>query len=278
MKPIGEVDDLEVLIGQRGTGKSTYMVHRARQLQRSYGGAYVLGHSLGRRLPSKIPAELGGGTVPLQYHLDLKEVQKGMRSHPDRWHILAPPLSLEMPAAYYRERFRETADDLIAYAVRLSTQLRMAAWRRENPWSLRRNIAKIDFTGVPCTPIILMIDEGVAVEGATQSKTKEEGREFKEWLFSLRHLHTALLWSIQDPTARGWHILGQATWLRIFHTKHEYALQAIRAAGAEEEDLDDIEDLYAYEHVDVRVGVEKRPESKAPPTTKPPTSQGEPPK
>ena len=272
---IGDVDDLEVLLGQRGTGKTTYMEFRARQLQRKYGGAYVIGHSLGRRLAKKLPPELGGHDLPIAYYPTIKKLAEGLRSHPERWHILAPPTELEAPAGYYDRNERETADDLIAFGVRLSTSLRLRAYKKAHPLSFARDISKLDLTGLPCTPIILLVDEGVAVEGAGKSQTKEEQRAFKEWLFSLRHLHTALLWSIQDPTARGWNIMGQATWIRVFHVQHEYALQAIRAAGADEDQLDAIEQQYAYEHVDIRVSARKRPPVDAKPPADLPEKEAE---
>jgi hypothetical protein len=272
---IGDVDDLEVLLGQRGTGKTTFMEARARQLVRQYGGAYVIGHSLGRRLVKQLPAELGGHTIPVHYYPTIKKLAEGLRTHPERWHILAPPTELEAPAGYYDKHVRETADDLIAFGVRLSTHLRLRAYKKAHPLSFARDISKLDLTGLPCTPIVLLVDEGVAVEGAGKSQTKEEQRAFKEWLFSLRHLHTALLWSIQDPTARGWNIMGQATWIRVFHVQHEYALQAIRAAGADESQLEQIEAQYAYEHVDIRVSARKRPAADAKPPAALPEKEGE---
>lgn len=257
---IGTVDDLEVYLGQRGTGKSTAMVARARALRNKFGGAYVIGHSLGRRLPSQLPAELGGHKLPIRYHTTLQKLAKALRDKPDEWHILAPPLALEMPRDYYDKIERQTADDLLRFSVQLSTAIRIAAYRKQHPLSITRDVSRLDFDGLPATPIIVLVDEGVAVESAGQSKSNPLRQEFLEYIFSLRHLHIALLWSIQDPTARGWNIMGQATWLHVFHIKHEYALQAVRAAGGSEDDLEKIANQYAYESVAIRVKVRSRAE------------------
>ena len=92
---IGEWNILEASIGQRGMGKSTYQCRRVWELTREAGGAYVIGHSLGARLPERLPKELGGHELPITYHHTIAELERGLRRKPDRWHILAPPLAGE---------------------------------------------------------------------------------------------------------------------------------------------------------------------------------------
>lgn len=234
---IGEFDHLEATIGARGEGKSTWQCFRALELSRQSGGAYVIGHSLGARLPKKLPDELGGETLPIQYHATIKSLESGLRRKPDRWHILAPPLS---------QKDRETADDLLQFLVRFSDALRRSAWKKAHP--LRLFPPKIqDYDGVECVPIVCLVDEGVAVESAGPSR-KEGNRWFLELLFSLRHYHTALLWSVQDPSARSWRILEQSTEIYVFRVRHAWALQTLLAAGANSDEIDEIKRFKKKSH------------------------------
>ena len=75
---VGSWNHLEACIGQRGTGKSTFQCYRALELSRIANGAYVIGHSLGARLPSKLPAELGGTTLPIVYHPTIDKLERAL--------------------------------------------------------------------------------------------------------------------------------------------------------------------------------------------------------
>ncbi len=226
---IGDVNVLEASVGQRGAGKSTWQCIRADELASSFGGAYVIGHSLGARLPDRFP---DGREIPITYHESLKKLEQGMRRSPDRWHVLAPPLN----AAH-----RETADDLLQFSVRMSDAIKKEAWTRAHPFSLYKP-HKAKFHDVHATPIIVIIDEGIAIEAASKSKS-EANRWFYEYLYSLRHMHIALLYAIQDPSARSWRILEQATEIHVFNLRHQWALDAIRAAGATDDELERISQL-----------------------------------
>lgn len=237
---VGTVNVLEASIGARGQGKSTYQAYRALILSRSFGGAYVIGHSLGARLPSRLPPSLGGEKLPIVYHPSISKLASGLRRHPDKWHVLAPPLSgkgSENP---------DTADDLLRYAVELSTAIRKAAWQRAYPFRIWKST--VSYEGVHCPPVIVVVDEGIAIESAGPSR-KEGNRWFLSMLYSLRHYHIALLYSIQDPSARSWRILEQATSIHVFRLRHRWAIESIRAAGASDEEVARISQLPQYEHV-----------------------------
>jgi hypothetical protein len=263
---VGSVDELECFLGQRGTGKSTHMCDRILELASRAGGAYVIGHSLGQRLPESLPKELGGETLPLSYHATIRDLDKGLRKKPERWHVLAPANKYEFPDHVKGDA--ETADDLIKYAIRLSAMLRVRAWKKEHPFALTKNPTKMRFGGLSIPPIILFFDEGAAVAGAAQSKTSVGSSEFREFLFSLRHMHIAMYWCLQDPNAKTYMMMSQATLIHVHHTSHQYAVNAIRAAGASEEQLEAIEDLSGYEHVTIEVSATKRHDEAAPPVTK----------
>jgi len=263
---VGSIDELECFLGQRGTGKSTHMVDRILECVHRAGGGYVIGHSLGQRLPEQLPKELGGEKLPISYYASITDLDKGLRRKPERWHVLAPANKYEFPDHVKGEA--DTADDLIKYAIRLSALLRVRAWKREHPFSLVRNPTKMRFEGLRIPPVVLFFDEGAAVKGATQSKTKIDGEEFKEFLFSLRHMHIALYWCLQDPNARTYMMMSQATLIHVHHTMHQYAQNAIRAAGASDDELDRIEALQGYESVTIQVSATQRKDEPAPPVTK----------
>ncbi len=228
---IGTVNVLEASIGQRGAGKSTLQCMRADELARQWGGAYVLGHSLGARLPRKLP---DGRELPLTYHESLRKLEAGLRRHPDRWHILAPPLNAKGP--------KERADDLLKYVVRLSDALRKQAWQRHHPLGFWK--PNLNMEGIECPPIIVVIDEGIAVDAAgANASRKEENSWFMEFLYSLRHYHVAMLYAIQNPSARSWHVLDQSTAIHVFSVRHRWALQTIGAAGANDDELERIKRL-----------------------------------
>lgn len=235
---IGTFNVLESSIGMRGMGKSTHQCYRALQLSRSVGGAYVIGHSLGARLPSRLPDSLGGETLPITYHVSLEKLSRGIRSKPDRWHILSPPLSTTGDP--------DTADDLLQFATEFSNAIRKAAWQRAYP--LRFWKSTVDYQGIPAVPIIVIVDEGIAIESAGPSR-KEGNRWFLQLMYSLRHLHIALFYAIQDASARSWRVLEQSTAIHVFRVRHGWALESLRAAGASQAELEQIRTLPPHEHV-----------------------------
>lgn len=241
---IGSFDHLDCAIGARGMGKSTLQEQVALTLQRE-SGAYVIGHSLGARLTRRLPTELGGDKVPLKYHTSLRKLEAGLRWSPGKWHILAPPLAGDGS----REAAQDSADDLLKFALRLSTALKKQAWQKAHPF--KHWHPNVDYTGVRCRPVVVIIDEGIAIESASTRSGKEENRWFLSFLFSLRHNHIALLYAIQNSNARSWLILEQATVIRVFRIKHMWALDAMRAAGASPEELETIRTQGRYQYVEL---------------------------
>lgn len=257
---VGDLDELEVFLGQRGTGKTAHACLRILEGLHRHGGGYVLGHSLGARLPREMPKELGGNELPISYHATVDKLARALRRHPERWHVLAPPLPHEWGEQATGGRDPETADDLLRYAVRLSAVLRLSAYRKKHlikGW-FTRDPSRLDFTGLVVPPVYVLIDEGIAVEGAAASKTRQTSRQFLQFLFSIRHMHIALEWCIQDPNARSYQLMSQATLLHVHHTKHQWAVNAIQAAGANEDEVERIEDLHGYEYVTVEISATQR--------------------
>jgi len=242
---VGEWNHLEASIGARGMGKSTEQCVRARELVSIARGAYVIGHSLGARLPLSPPPTVGGPAYPIVYHQSLDKLERGLRRFPGKWHILAPPLfgdSRDAPTSHSDG----TADALLQFAIRLSTQLRKAAWNKAHPFKLWN--PNVNYTGIRCPPIIVIIDEGVAIDSASVGK-KDKNSWFFKFIFSVRHLHIALLYAIQNSNARNWQILEQSTIIRVFAVKHEWALNSLRAAGATPDELERIRTQGRYQYV-----------------------------
>lgn len=250
---VGDVDICEASIGARGHGKSTHQCVRVFELWREMGGAYVIGHSFGQRLPARLPPRVyGGAELPITYHRSIDQLQKGIARHPNRWHIIGPPMKEEDPQPHLP---RSSADDLLKYAMRLSRSIRERAWKKAHPGrALFTAGHKMKFDGLRCPPIIVIIDEGIAVGAAAAGDRgqRQDNDWFKEFLFSLRHCHIVLLYAIQEPTARSWRVIEQSTAIHVFKLRHEWALNAVRAAGASMEQLEEIRALQKYEHVTLR--------------------------
>jgi len=252
-KPIvGEWNVLEASIGQRGCGKSTYQAARAHELAIEAGGAYVIGHSLGQRMPERLPPELGLGDIklPIVYHTSIAKLEKGLNRDPGKWHILAPPLPEERGHHDGNEPV-DTADDLLRWSVRLSFAIRKQAWQREHPMRFWRDGQRT--LGLRATPIIMILDEGIAVEAAsTGARSRGDDKWFLQYIYSLRHMHIALLYSIQEPTSRSWRVLEAATAIHVFKSKHQWSLNAIEACGASPEQMEEIRALRPFERVTLR--------------------------
>jgi hypothetical protein len=226
---IGEVNVLEASVGQRGAGKSTLQCERAYDLSVEFGGAYVIGHSLGGRLPRALP---DGTVLPIEYHESIARLERGLRRRPDRWHILAPPIDYK--------GHRDTCDELLQFVVRFSESVKRDAWRKLHPFGFYKSTKHMG--DVHATPTIVLIDEGIAVEAAGPSR-KDRNTWFLEFLYSLRHMHVALLYAIQDASARSWRVLEQATAIHVFSIRHAWALQSIQAAGATPAEIERIRHL-----------------------------------
>lgn len=243
---VGQWNVLEASIGKRGMGKSTHQAARALQLQQESGG-YVIGHSLGQRLPDRLPKELGGAKLDIRYHQTIAELEKGLQRRPRDWHILSPQLPEEGGPPN-----PDTADDLMRWSIRLSKALRDKAWWDENPYRLSKP-KSVNYTGLHVPPIIVILDEGIAVDAAsTGDSATGKNKWFLQYVYSIRHLHIALLYAIQEPTSRSWRVLESATAVHCFRIDHEWAVNAVRAAGANAEQADRIKRLPPYEFVTLR--------------------------
>lgn len=233
--PIGELNCIELVLGNRGQGKSTYCIDRAMTL--SYAtGAYCIGHSLGARFPEKLP---DGTVTPIDYYSSIEKLDKGLKSRPNRIAVLVGG----------------DGDSLLRYARALSASIRKRAYYAENgyalaifkPWS---PLSKMN--GIVARPVIVIIDEGVAMTmnlGKTSTKNVES-KEFREAIYGARHEHIGYLFQIQDPQAVGAALQTQATRYVVFHMEHQWMLNAVISMGATREDIAEIKTLDIGEYVE----------------------------
>ena len=250
--PIGDLNDIELILGLRGYGKSTYCVDRSLALAAQTGG-YQLCHSLGARLPRVLP---DGREVDIRYYRSIESLDRGLQRYPTAIHTLVGG----------------EADTIIRYARKLSREIRRKAWYRDRGWwraMLKPWNDTVDMTGIIARPVIVTADESVAMQmnlGKTSSKNPET-REFKEAIYGARHENIAYLFQIQDPNAIGPALQTQASRYIVFHLEHQWAINSVMAMGATESDIDEIRTLQVGEFVEFGPGVEKPQVSSPPPAS-----------
>lgn len=229
---IGDWNHFEMMIGKRGMGKSTLMLERMLDLDAIAGGSYKLAHSMGQRFPNRLPsgrsfqihyypvASTGGPGERPDSGPAIRKLDSGLRRHPDDIHVLVS----------------DDAQPILEYAQQLGRAVKRSALgffaRRSNP------------LGKPATPIIVGIDEMVALDAAMGSaQGKDAARWFRKLIISLRHEHIALLAGIQDSNCVSYINAGLATKLWCFKTTHLYAIQSLRAGGMPTEQVESLPNL-----------------------------------
>lgn len=222
MKPVGSVDRVTTIIGERGMGKSTFIVKvDIPDFQREAGG-YVVGHSPNGQI---------GADPTIQFHDSLASLQKGMKKHPGRAHFVT----------------RGAPEDVIAYGQALALSIRKRYHERFAAAEFRRGRYVNKFRpdrpapkGLEAPPVLIVIDEGMMMDA---NPSPGELKRLQVTLTSARHNHTAITWSSQAPTARQWVLLEQSNRLRIFRYTHEYGANALRAAGIHRDVIPALRDL-----------------------------------
>lgn len=219
---VGKVDRITVILGERGTGKSTLAWIDAAEFQRETGG-YVIGHSPNGQI---------GARRNIVFHDSLKKLAAGIRRAPDKMHFVV----------------RDRAEPVIDYGQSLATAIRKRAFQRAHPLKRWREDRPMP-DGVLAPPVLIIIDEGVAM--ARHPKNFEVER-LEVFLTSARHKHVAFTWLSQAPTARQWVIMEQANRFRVFRYTHEWGGNAIAAAGIDRDALEVIREMpnFMYYHHD----------------------------
>jgi len=224
---IGDWNHFEMMIGKRGQGKSTLMLERMLDLDMEANGAYKIAHSLGQRFPTKLPSKR---VFQLRYHNTIQSLDSWLRRKPDDIHVVTSD-DAQPVLEYAQQLGRAVKRDALGYFARKKQPL-----------------------GQPATPIIVGIDEMVALDAAMGSaQGKDASRWFRKLIISLRHEHIALIAGIQDSNAVSYVNAGLATKLWCFKTTHLYAIQSLRAGGMDPADLDRLPKLDVGEKIEVDV-------------------------
>lgn len=216
MIEIGTLDRVTAVIGERGTGKSTWALLDARVFQRETGG-FVVAHS---------PRGQVGRAPDVKMHNTVQKAARSMRWNPGLIHVVTD----------------DDPEDVVEYARALAIGSRKKAHRDANVrWRENRPAPP----GLIAPPVLAVIDEGTALRRGMSSGEIEELQRF---LTSARHEHVAVTMLTQAPTARAWTFQEQASRFRVFRYLHEWGLNAIRAAAVPQEHLQAIRDLPKFQY------------------------------
>lgn len=216
MIEIGTLDRLTAVIGERGTGKSTWALLDARAFQRETGG-FVIAHS---------PRGQIGRADDVKMHDTVRKAARGLRWDPGSIHVVTD----------------DSPEAVIDFARDLAFASRKAAHQRENHrFRPNRPAPK----GLRAPPTLAIIDEGTHLK---RGMTNIEIEDLQRMLTSARHDHFALTMLIQSPSARSWAFQEQASRFRVFRYMHEWGLNAIRAAAVPQEWIEGIRNLKKYSY------------------------------
>lgn len=226
MIPVGSLDRITTIIGERGMGKSTYTLLDARAFQAETGG-YVVGHSPNGQI---------GAARDVRFHDSFRHLSRGLSKEPGRIHVMA----------------RGRPEDLIVWAESMALSIRKKAHQalaarafRQGEWVPKFRADRPAPVGMLARPVLVLIDEGVAMK---RHPTQEELADLERTLTSARHNHIAVTWSSQAPTSRQWVLLEQSNRLRVFRYTHEYGGNALRAAGVHRDVVPVLRDLPRFSY------------------------------
>jgi hypothetical protein len=253
---IGSVDRITSVVGERGTGKSTYAIHDAREF-RNATGAIVIGHSPNGQI---------GAQTDIVFHDSLRSLDTGKTRSPEKMHFIASGASPE---------------EVIAFGRSLSLIMRRAAVTNAGHRFQPNRPAP---PGIFARPVLIVVDEGTHLAKRVQfaSRTaaleakRDSDEEMEQFLTSARHEHIAFTMLIQAPTRRSWIFQEQSNRFRVFRYTHEWGSNALRAAGIPKEELDSVRSLERFHYLawdkesptDYRWGKVEPAETTAPPARK----------
>lgn len=220
MIPIGSLDWIETIVGERGMGKSTLAILEARDFQRQTGG-YVIGHSPNGQI---------GQVKDVKFYDKMEGwfgLQRGLKRHPELMHFLTTG----------------NAEQLLDFADRLSFSVRKSAHRREGVRFREHRPAP---KGLLAPPVLAVIDEGTSLK---RNPSNDEIERLERLLVNARHKHLGLIWSTQAPNSRQWLLLEQSSKIRLFRYSHEWGANGLRAAGIDKDvALRDIKELDRFQY------------------------------
>jgi hypothetical protein len=229
MIPIGTLDDITAIVGERGVGKSTKAIFDVDDFRARTGGI-ILGHSPNGQI---------GDAPDIRFYDSIRDMAKGLRKEPAMKHFVVSGASPE---------------DVIDYARLLSLSLRREGHKLAgHKFNAHRPAPK----GTYATPIKVVVDEGTHLDTKDKIAKAEDGgpastretKELEKFLTSARHEHIALTWLIQAPTARSWRFMEQSNRFFVFRYVHEWGGNALRAAGLPQDEVVKVRTLPKFRYL-----------------------------
>lgn len=179
-----------VALGSPGSGKSTWILERAITIGAATP-AVVIGYDPGYRVPSRSPH---GAPYPVARHATLGALDAALRRESRRVHLLAAG----------------EAGQLVEYGRSLAA----------------RSLAA--HGGASGTPVLLLLDEAVLIDGAG---TYRLGDEFRKLITGRRHENVGLLVTLQESGIAHKALLSLATELALFRVGDNATTTRLRACG-----------------------------------------------
>lgn len=209
----GQWNHAIIVLGVPGCGKSTYAL--ARLIQLCQTPAYGLAHDPGWRLPAKLP--------------------DGM---PD------PKLHRHETIEAGRAAIARDGSGVHAFAVADGQEV-LAFGRALSEASLAKG------GGDRGTPVVVLLDEGVATESASPYRL---GGPMREGLALRRHRHMAIIMTAQDPRLIHYAMVGLSTEIVMFRLRDDRALAELERMGVPSETTARLRGLPNYHYIVQKLG------------------------
>lgn len=196
----------ELHIGVPGCGKSTRATARALDLSHN-PGCYVLAHDPAHRIPEK---DHTGKRFDVRWHDSTEQARSALGSRPVGIHAVACA----------------NPDDVILLAIEAS----------------RASLAK-SRDGMEGIPVLVYIDEGVTMGGATPYRLSPAMREL---LATRRHLHVGLIITMQSPQFMHYSMISMATKVTCGRLNDQRGIKRLIEGGIPPEKANKIPNLSKF--------------------------------
>ncbi len=207
------VNTVRSYLGVPGTGKSTLALADMRKQARELGGAFMLAHDIGDRLPDRWPDAWGGKPTGIVRHNSVVEARAGLGRQPNAIHTLS------------------TADGSEVLALAIEIAKKSKAWGAEAGAS---------------PPVLLFLDEAVGTASASPHRL---GDDMRNYIASRRHEHVGLYWTCQSPAMAHYALLALSTEIICGRIVDERALARFEQLGFTPGEINMIAGLHNYEFI-----------------------------
>ena len=203
-------------LGIPGTGKTTRALADMVRCSAAHGGARLLAHDTGMRVPERWPDAWGGGATGLVQHATTDRARAALAKGVPGIHVISCA----------------DGSDVLALAVEIGDAT-MAQSK--------------DGTG---PPVFVLLDEAVGVAAMSPHRIGDGMREF---IATRRHHHVGLYWTTQSPQFAHYAILGLSTSLTLGTLHDRRALRRLEELGIDEDVLALVPDLPPHQFLEVEL-------------------------